>query len=232
MSDNATHYIVHHYLEGSSIYLSPPFYPLMACCIVLGFVVVVLLIFLAVAVYVIIAAKKAKQPRTCSVSNDGTRPLRKRSFKNLMVDDPPSCNVLRTASINTRDIDAEVNTNRQDIPLSIFKKQSKRNSRIAADSSESSTGLCDFLFPERRDSEIVCDPSEKLLAFAGQVLPSGSEISDPGPSASGINLDNASGTLIWDYFQPNIELNQHTVSVASEIEPGVQPSRIQNVCWV
>lgn len=221
MFENATHIFIHHNIEGASSLLIG-----MLCCIILAVIIVVLLIIiLGFVIYIIVCSKKSEQPIR---SKRTSRNRGNRSFKNLM-DGASSPNEPATPVSTVQDLDAHISPNGQAIPMSTFKRHSQTNDR-AGESSESSAGLYDVLFPDRHGGEIICEPPKRLVTFAGQVYASGGHNSEAGPSTSGLNRDDVSESLAWDYFQPPNSRSESVLN--SEAESEVEVKRIQTVCWV
>lgn len=228
MPQNETRFYIHHYVDGGwNLHLG------MICCIVLGVVVVILLILLAIAVYAIIASKKARHSRI-----NPSRTASKHSRRHLMDD---ASNTTDSPASSRRNVAPQVHfspiSNTQHIPLSTFRKNTKSKAKIGADSSESSAGLYDVLFPEKYNGEIIRENPTVLMNFAGQVHPPDKKLShnnpNAGPSCSAENMDNKSESLDWDYFQQNLQFHEHAESVCtSEIDSEIDPNNIKTICWV
>lgn len=237
MSQNATHIIIRHYIDGpSSLYLS------MVCCIILIIVVVIAVcIFLGFAIYIVVVSKKSRQLSGDQPSRQITKDRENHLARNF-IEDASSYNAVGTPISTVQEFDVGADANVQSIPLSTFRRHTvnDRVGNISKSSEISESELYKVLFPNRkspnrkRGGDAVFQPPNKLVTFAGQVYASGEGSSQTnliaGPSTSGLAYDNASGSLEWDYFP--IQQDNCTDSAQSEATLGSENISSHTLSWV
>lgn len=237
MSQNATHVIIRHYIDGpSSLYLS------MVCCIILIIVVVIAVcIFLGFAIYIVVVSKKSRQ-----LSEDQSlRRIIKDRENNLarnFIEDASSYNAVGTPISTVQEFDVGADANVQSIPLSTFRRHTvnDRVGNISKSSEISESELYKVLFPNRKSPHrkraggADFQPPNKLVTFAGQVYASGEGSSQTnliaGPSTSGLAYDNDGESLEWDYYP--IQQDNCTDSTQSEVESGSEVISSNTLSWV
>lgn len=243
MSQNATHVIIRHYIDGpSSLYLS------MVCCIVLIIIVVIVLcFFLGFAIYIVVVSKKSRQ-----LSED--QPLRRvtkdreNNLARNFIEDASSYNAVGTPISTAQEFDVGADANVQSMPLSTFRRHTvnDRVGNISQSSELIESQLYKVLFPNRKSpnrkpgGESDFQLPNKLVSFAGQVYASGEGSSQTnliaGPSTSGlaydntVAYDNASGSLEWDYFPT--QQDSCIDSAQSEVESGSEAILSKTLSWV
>ncbi|KAG8181732.1 hypothetical protein JTE90_028271 [Oedothorax gibbosus] len=162
MTENASHVVVHHHFDNTSGEKLIN----MTCCIVLSvaIVLILLIIILAIIIYMVFRRKKRNIPTDASGSN-----LNKVDLSNVRrgISNP-------AASFDDNEID--INSNRQNIPMSMFRVNS---GNMRADVSDSSAGLCEVLFPQQHQGEVIRDPPPKVVAYAGRIYSTARRPSSP-----------------------------------------------------
>lgn len=237
MSQNATHVIIRHYIDGpSSLYLS------MVCCIILIIVVVIAVcIFLGFAIYIVVITKKSRQLSEDQALRRFTKDRGNNLARNF-IEDASSYTAVGTPISTAQEFDVGADVNVQSIPLSTFRRHNvnARVGNISKSSEISELELYKVLFPNKkspnrkRGGETDFQPPNKMVTFAGQVYASGEGSSQTnliaGPSTSRYAYDNASGSLEWDYFP--IQRDNCTDSTQSEVESGTEITSTEAVSWV
>lgn len=218
MTVNASHVVVHHHFDNASgaKLIS------MTCCIVLSVVIVlILLIILAIIIYMLLQRTK-RIPQDANPANVNDPLPTTRASNTFKVE---SSNIRRgivNPAASFEDNETDINSNRQSIPMTTFRVDNEQ-----ADSSESSTGLCEVLFPQQHDGEVVREPPPKVVAFAGRVYATtrrNSRPPEPQPSGSGTLHQSVNTTMEWDYH----ESRRYGTSNDSEEDR----RNTINICWV
>lgn len=206
MTNNASHVVVHHYLgNGLSLNLFA-----MVCCVVLSIVnLLMLVLFIALLIYVINRRPKSSSPPP---PQPPPRP-----------EGPPEAHP-NPAYIPGSEQD-------QSTPMATFvKTDGPRGSR--ANSSLSSAGLCEVLFPPKHEGEVIYQtppPQRRLVTIAGRVYATPRPgVSNPGRVSRLRRSVPHVASMEWDYFEPNRCASASVSDEASQTDR----ENARDVCWV